>query len=516
MEVKELYTLYGLAEMLENNHFEIIHINTEIDEIWLAKYEKKKTTVVRLIHKEFAWKNHFKNDIAMVFQRIKSIEKTLRGSVEIHNVYIATNTPVDDWEILKKPMKLKDKKEVLMKVFYFSTTTFTNELDRLQSALHLREGWNLTYIPEREMEEYVYSYKKQVSEALKNQQTEWKNVYNYGKPFFLYLLLAINVVLFGLLEMNGGSTNTNTLINYGAKYNPAILNGEWWRVFTSMFLHIGFIHLGMNMLAIFYLGSLVERIYGSWRFLLIYILAGIGGGVTSFAFTTNVSAGASGALYGLVGALLFFGLNYKKLFFRTFGNGLIILIVINIVFSFLVPQIDASAHIGGLITGFVSAAFVQLPKLKRRFVSFSSIILYILLLLGFGVYGYSIHINSSEYQLTIIEELLEKQDYEAVIEQASIGLENNDNYQPLFLFQRSYAYIALKENEQAITDLENSIQHQQKSSEKIPEAYYNLALLYHETKDSRAKQMVKEAYELKPSDPGFKDLYEEIIGITPD
>src|SRR5699024_11672752 len=86
-------------------------------------------------------------------------------------------------------------------------------------------------------------------------------------------------------------TSTETLIKFGTKYNPAIIeNGEWWRIVTSMFLHIGIFHILMNMLAVYYLGSVVERIYGAFRFLIIYFLAGIGGGLASFAFTTNVSA----------------------------------------------------------------------------------------------------------------------------------------------------------------------------------------------------------------------------------
>src|SRR5690625_7775775 len=96
----------------------------------------------------------------------------------------------------------------------------------------------------------------------------------------------------------------------------------------------------MNMLALYYLGTAVERIYGPRKFLFIYTLGGVVGGLASFAFTVNVSAGASGAIFGLFGALLFFGLTYKKIFFQTMGKGLLILIGINVVFGFVVPQID--------------------------------------------------------------------------------------------------------------------------------------------------------------------------------
>src|SRR5699024_640721 len=142
-----------------------------------------------------------------------------------------------------------------------------------------------------------------------NKRKKEENVFSFGRPKLVYILLVINLFMYFVLQANGGSESIETLIKYGAKYNPAILKyEEWWLFVRSMFLHIGFIHLLMNMLAVYYLGTLVERIYGSLRFIVIYFLAGIGAGFASFAFTTSVSAGASGALFGLFGALLFFGL----------------------------------------------------------------------------------------------------------------------------------------------------------------------------------------------------------------
>lgn len=90
-----------------------------------------------------------------------------------------------------------------------------------------------------------------------------------------YILLAVNILLFMFVESQGSTTSVSTLIEFGAKYNPAIMEGEWWRIGSSMFLHIGLLHLLMNMLALYYIGIAVERIYGTWRFSVIYLLAGI-------------------------------------------------------------------------------------------------------------------------------------------------------------------------------------------------------------------------------------------------
>src|SRR5699024_4368 len=100
----------------------------------------------------------------------------------------------------------------------------------------------------------------------------------------------------------------------------------------------------------------------------------------SFAFTANVAAGASGALYGLIGALLFFGINYKQIFFQTIGKGLIFIIAINLIFSFMVPQIDAGAHIGGLITGFIAAGIVHLPNRGKISTQMTSLLIYFIII----------------------------------------------------------------------------------------------------------------------------------------
>src|SRR5690625_2872345 len=142
--------------------------------------------------------------------------------------------------------------------------------------------------------------------------------------------------------------DVSNLINMGAKYNPAMIEGEWWRAFTSMFLHIGFLHLFMNMLALYFLGVLLERIYGTKRIIVIYILSGIGGSLTSFALSISISAGASGALFGLFGALLFFGVDYINLFFQTMGKNVIFILIFNLVIGIVIPNIDMGAHLGGV------------------------------------------------------------------------------------------------------------------------------------------------------------------------
>src|SRR5699024_11056510 len=183
------------------------------------------------------------------------------------------------------------------------------------------------------------------------------------------------------------------LVKYGAKYNPAIVSGEWWRIISSMFLHIGALHLFMNMLAIYYLGTAVERIFGSTRFVIIYFISGVIGGLTSFAFNTHIAAGASGALFGLFGALLYFGVIHKQLFYQTMGKSVIFILLINLVYGFIVRQIDLGAYVGGLIGGFIAAAITSLPYQNHsvKLHKVLGVISFLIMIVFLVSYGLMIH-----------------------------------------------------------------------------------------------------------------------------
>lgn len=296
-----------------------------------------------------------------------------------------------------------------------------------------------------------------MAKTLDNKVNETKNILSFGKPFFTYVLLAVNILMFILLEAAGGSENMENLIRFGANINPAVLDGEWWRILSSMFLHIGLFHLFMNMLALYYLGTTVERLYGKGRFLIIYLLGGIGGGLASIAFTVNVSAGASGALFGLFGALLFFGLIYKRLFFQTMGSGLLMLIGINVIFGFIFPQIDNGAHLGGLIMGFVASAAVHLPGKRKPLRQAAAFLLYCVFISGLILLGIRSSESDVSYQLMRMDTFFENGNYEFVAEATSKGLENPGGLEAQLLFQRSFAYIKLDKSDLALAELEQSM-----------------------------------------------------------
>ena len=187
------------------------------------------------------------------------------------------------------------------------------------------------------------------------------------QPFVTYILLASIVIIWLLMEAIGSSTDTATLVTFGANAGWQILiDGEIWRLFTSMFLHIGFMHLAFNAYALFIFGLEMERLYGPGRFLLIYILSGLFGSLASFAFRGPLvlSAGASGAIFGIIGMnLAYFTLHHDS--FGQFGRqrmtSTLFIIGINLVFGFTMPGIDNLAHMGGLAAGF-ALGFGMAPR----------------------------------------------------------------------------------------------------------------------------------------------------------
>lgn len=187
------------------------------------------------------------------------------------------------------------------------------------------------------------------------------------QPLLTYAFLSAQILLFILMTFNGGSTNTNTLIEYGAKFNPFIVSGQWWRLIMPMFLHIGWMHLLINSVVLYFLGIQLENYFGHLRFGLIYLLSGFAGNVASFAFNSSISAGASTAIFGLFGASLVLGKIYPyNPVVQQMARNFVVLIGINLVFGFLDSSIDLSGHIGGLVGGYLISTAISVKDTSSR------------------------------------------------------------------------------------------------------------------------------------------------------
>lgn len=199
----------------------------------------------------------------------------------------------------------------------------------------------------------------------------WRVRFVLGRPGVVAsTLLVVNIAMF-LVELAVGASgltflggDPRKLFELGATFPPAIVHGQYWRLITAMFLHAGVIHLAFNMYALYLYGYLIEQTFGSLRFLVIYFVCGFLASVASFAFTDpltlTVGVGASGAIFGLLGAWVAFNYRRREMRFHR-GNlqGAMVLIAINLVLGFSIAGIDNLAHIGGLVAGVVAGGIAE-------------------------------------------------------------------------------------------------------------------------------------------------------------
>lgn len=187
------------------------------------------------------------------------------------------------------------------------------------------------------------------------------------------VLIVVNLLVFFIMVSQGVSAfspTAETVLKWGADYGPLTLHGQWWRMIASTFLHFGIIHLGFNMVVLFSIGLFLENLAGRVRFVVLYLVCGLGGSAASLAWhPSTVSAGASGAIFGLYGALLGFLLRHRGSIapeaLASQRKWALTFIGYNLLYG-LRPGVDMAAHLGGLATGFVLGLFLIEPASSRN------------------------------------------------------------------------------------------------------------------------------------------------------
>lgn len=179
------------------------------------------------------------------------------------------------------------------------------------------------------------------------------------------LLILANVAAYAFIALHGGPNEGNPYFIAGSLIGQRVIaDGEWYRIFTGAFLHGGLWHIAINMFALYQLGTFVENALGPWRMLAIYAISLVGSGLAVVYFDPNqATVGASGAIFGLFGALLAIGVRLGKRG-RTLIASTLPILLINLAFTFAVPFISKSGHLGGLASGF--AAGLLLFAMQRR------------------------------------------------------------------------------------------------------------------------------------------------------
>ena len=188
----------------------------------------------------------------------------------------------------------------------------------------------------------------------KNEQESEKaeNIFKLKTPYVTISLIIINVVVFALMYILGnGSTSQSTLIKFGAYDKSLVLSGEYYRLITSSFIHIGLLHLIFNCYALYIIGRQMESFLGKIKYIIVYFVSALCGSLLTMVFPISISAGASGAIFGLLGSMLYFGYNYRVYLGNVLKSQIIPLIALNLLIGFMSSSINNAAHIGGLVGG---------------------------------------------------------------------------------------------------------------------------------------------------------------------
>lgn len=209
----------------------------------------------------------------------------------------------------------------------------------------------------------MFKMTEELNDKTVKDDKKMSKLFKNGIPFMTYTLIFVNVLIFILMLSPG---IYNYFINLFANYYANVQKGEVYRLITCMFLHGNSIHLFFNMYALYIIGPEIERYYGSFKFLVIYLLSGVIGSLFSAVLITSPSIGASGAIFGLFGALLYFGFNYRATLDGYLKSQIIPLILINLLVGLIVPGIDVYAHIGGLIGGLIVSLMFGIKGFNKK------------------------------------------------------------------------------------------------------------------------------------------------------
>lgn len=189
-----------------------------------------------------------------------------------------------------------------------------------------------------------------------NNSSLWETLWKHR---ITAILVAINTVVFIVLEMIGNTEDSAFMIKFGAIFPVYIQEGkEYWRLLTATFMHFGFMHLFNNMVILIAAGQILERALGHGKYLLLYLISGLGGSTLSYLqmlYSGNyaVAAGASGAIFGIIGALLWIVILHKGRYETLTSRGLVVMIVLCLYYGISTGGVDNWGHIGGLLGGFL-------------------------------------------------------------------------------------------------------------------------------------------------------------------
>lgn len=478
MNINKLYwkALYYWIRYLNYN---VIYRDKEDDEIWLSHKRKHSIVVFR---KDVTSTQEIRFDKSKIMERPEEIQQFIGYIPESYEFYYFT-----DKELSKE--NLNEEKPIKLKFKIISNEQSLNSLSINFLLLKM-------LINNEDKRTYLHYKRKVLTQNLVD-----KHMQRFTP--ITYTLILINIVIWLCMILYLNRFSDVKLLEVGGLVHFNVVHGEWYRLISSMFLHFNFEHILMNMLSLFIFGKIVESIIGSWRMLIIYIISGLYGNFVSLSFnTTTISVGASGTIFGLIGSIfviMYLSKNFNK---KMIGQLLIALVVL-IVFSLFMSNINIMAHLGGFISGVLITLIGYYFKTQRSlFWSFLIVFLLIFIILQIRIFTIS---EDNIYDKLIRDEMIKGNYSEAknVVKQTL-----NNNYADDETYYLSGLITATKSSQaEAVSEWERGLR-------KFPNSgvlNYELAIANRSlSDDKKALKYIKKAVAINPNNKKYVNLKKEL------
>ena len=336
------------------------------DEIWLENLDNDYK-LIRIVSHYIHNEEQLKFDRFKLKRIIKNLKKkTLSLTMPVISIYTSLGDDV----------KLPDTEENILSVFISKASEIKNGSllevfpDIVEKTKHDEKGIDLFVKISDDINKESFNKSKRV-----------EKIFSMKKPLITWSIMIICMFLFILTHIIGkGIVNRESLITLGANATELTKNGDYYRLVTSIFLHIGIIHFICNMYSLYVIGPQVESFYGKIKYIIIFIISGLSASLLSTAFSSNdmITLGTNGVIFGLLGALLYFGYHYRVYLGNVLKSQIIPIIIINLLIGFFLNGINNIVHIGGLIGGIFISKALGVPEKSTTSDKINGIILTII------------------------------------------------------------------------------------------------------------------------------------------
>lgn len=334
----------------EENYTPII-VNGVKDEVWLENSEAKYK-IVRINSNYIHNEEQFKTDLFKIKNVMRQIKKkTVSLSMNAFNIFLDVNEEI----------RLEDDKNIKSVVLKDISNNETVKIEKYFPGIEdklLKDTKGL---------DLIINVTEDINKKTEKNNRIYEATFKPKKIVITYVLMAICVFLFFISFIVGkGETDAYALYKLGAVSSIAIRSGQIWRLIMGTFLHAGIIHLFVNLYSLCIIGTQLENFMGKKKFLTIYLISAISGSLMSSLFSNTISVGASGAIFGLLGSMLYFGYHYRLYLGNVLRAQIVPLILMNLFLGFMLPGIDNAAHIGGFIGGYLTTMAVGITGKSNK------------------------------------------------------------------------------------------------------------------------------------------------------